>query len=306
MPAPEISVIIATRNRVHSLRRVLETLEGAEREVSSTLEMIIADNGSTDATPALLAEWCQQAPKHRKMLHVPDAGKARALNAACRIARGSILAFTDDDVEVPTNWLRAVAEFANRFPSHAAATGPVKLPPRQRSSDITAMVEFYRTIPLFDLGSQPQPSKHLYGCNMAVRKPALEAVSGFDPRLGPGASGLHEDGDLARRLRAAGFEILYWPAMEMFHIVEPERLTWEYFCRLHRADARSRWIRDGNLGLGYALRHWLGAAAVLGLWTVVGNRYRRMRARGRLLSHTEYLRLCWAARRSKVPCGKDV
>lgn len=298
MGKPELTVIIATRNRACSLERTLECLDQAEKNTLQAVETIVVDNGSTDHTPILLARWQERRPALRKVLRVDEAGKARALNAAWPAARASLLAFTDDDVLIPAPWLGAALEFAERFRGYAAATGPVRLPPEHRSGPTASLVELYRTIPLFDLGSKPLPTKHLYGCNMVIRRSALAAMSGFDPRLGPGASGLHEDGDLARRLRAAGFDIVYWPALEMFHIVESERLTWDYFCRLHLADARSRWIRDGNLGLAYATRHWLGAAAVWAMWTILGNRNRRMRARGRLLSHTEYLRLCWAARRA--------
>lgn len=298
--APHLSVIIATRNRASSLEETLQSLEKAERQVASSVEIIVVDNGSTDGTAMLLERWRKRAPEKHKTLYVPEPGKARALNAAWPVALSSTLAFTDDDVEVPPQWLAAGLEFSDLFPHYAAATGPVKLPPRQRGAEIVSLVDLYRTVPLFDRGPQPQVSKHLYGCNMVIRKHALEVVGGFDPRLGPGASGLHEDGDLARRLCAAGFAILYWPALEMFHTVEPGRLTWDYFCRLHRADAHSRWVRDGNLGIGFALRHWMGAAAVWALWAVLGQRNRRMRARGRLLSHSEYLRLCWSARRSEL------
>ncbi|MCX8072112.1 MAG: glycosyltransferase [Candidatus Binatia bacterium] len=303
MAEPLLSIIIATRNRAQSLARTLRTLEVALDNVAGGVEVLIVDNGSSDATPSVLAQWRPIGAVETKVLRTEQPGKARALNAAWPQARAHTLAFTDDDVEVPPLWLRIAAEFSAGMLQYAAATGPVRLPPEQRRREIMELVNFYRTIPLFDRGPQLQPSKHLYGCNMLVRKSALAAVGGFDARLGPGASGLHEDGDLAHRLRQAGYALAYLPQLEMFHIVEPERLCWEYFCRLHRADAQSRFVRDGNLGLGYALRHWFGAAAVWALWSLLGNRNRRMRARGRLLSHTEYLRLCWLARTSPPSGG---
>lgn len=301
---PQLTVIIATRNRAASLERTLASLQQAAHSLADRVEFILVDNGSTDRTPSVLARWRERDPDHRLLLHVPEPGKARALNAAWPAARAATLAFTDDDVEVPPNWLRVASTFADTWPQFAAATGPVRLPPSQRTASIVSLVEFYRTLPLFDVGSDPKPTKHLYGCNMLVRKHALEAVGGFDARLGPGASGLHEDGDLALRLQSAGLAILYWPALEMFHVAEPERLTWGYFRQLHRADARSRWVRDGNRGLAYALQHWLGALAVWGLWTLLGHRNRRMRARGRLVSHSEYLRLVWWARRGHSPASE--
>jgi len=292
-----LTILIATRNRARSLSRALDTLDRAVAWVDVPVEIVVVDNGSIDDTPEILARWSARDPDRRLVLREDQPGKARALNAAWPRARGATLAFTDDDVEVPATWVGSALSFAEHRHEYSAATGPVTLPPSQRTADFIACVEWYRTLPLFDLGPSERETKHLYGCNMVVRRAALAAVGGFDPRLGPGASGLHEDGDLARRLRAAGHRILYFPRLEMHHPADPQRLTWEFFCSLHRADARSRWVRDGNRGLRYALQHWFGAVAVWLFWSAVRNRNRQMRARGRLVSHSEYLRLWWQHRR---------
>lgn len=296
--APQLTIVIATRNRWSSLARALDSLDRSLTRSSANVETIVVDNGSTDETPEFLARWQAEPNSERVVLHVREQGKARALNVGWRAARATTVAFTDDDVIVPEAWVSQVLRFARERTNFAAATGRVTLPPEARSPDVVQRVRLFRTLPLFDRGPNECESKHLYGCNMVVRRDALDTVGGFDPRLGPGASGLHEDGDLARRLRAAGYTLLYLPDLEMHHAVDPERFTWAYFCQLHRADARSRWIRDGNRGLPYALQHWMGGVLVWLFWTLARNRPRQMRARGRLMSHTEYLRLWWRAVRS--------
>ncbi len=292
---PQISVLIATRNRAQSLERALTSLLRALHGCPLSTEVIIVDNGSSDATPRVIEGFYRACGVAGVPLLVPERGKARALNAGLARARGAVVAFTDDDVEIPEQWLVAAARFSKEYPEYAAATGPVCLPPGEYDRETLARVRLLRTLPLLDLGSAACETKHLYGCNMLVRRAALLRAGGFDERLGPGASGLHEDGELARRLRASGERILYFPPLRMFHTVDPARLTWEFFRELHRADGRSRFVRDGNRGLTHAARRWLGAALVWGWWAVCGQRGRRVRAWGRLVSHSEYLRLCWSA-----------
>ena len=269
---------------------MLPTLATALSLVSEPAEVIVADNGSSDATPRVLEEWCRSRPGW-STLTVSQPGKSRALNAAVRAARGGLLAFTDDDVVVPPGWAVHLCQFFAVHPEYAAATGPITLPPGVVDPDILRRVELFRTLPLFDEGQALHESKHLYGCNMAVRRQTCDRVGWFVERLGPGASGLHEDGDLAERIRAAGLRIAYVPEMEMHHTAEPSRLTWAFFVYLHEADARSRFVQRGRRGRVHALQHLLGAAVVWLCWSLLGNRRRRMRARGRIVSYRELLRL---------------
>src|SRR4051812_21029824 len=99
MDSPQISVIIATRNRADSLRRLLPRL----RAMSPALdwELIVADNGSSDDTAQLLAGMSGLL----RAVHEPVPGKSRALNRAMAAAKGELLVFTDDDVEPHPAWL---------------------------------------------------------------------------------------------------------------------------------------------------------------------------------------------------------
>src|SRR5207244_2488962 len=138
-------------------------------------------------------------------------------------------------------------------------TGPVILPAAARDPALLSRIELFRTLPLFEEGGALHDTKHLYGCNMAVRLHVFDSIGTFNEQLGPGASGLNEDGDLSERIRAAGMRVAYVPEMLMQHTADPSRLTWEFFTSLHRADARSRFVQRGNRGVTHAALHWLGA-----------------------------------------------
>lgn len=297
MPQPTTSVIIATRNRAALLARMLQSLERALGSAGANVEVVIADNGSADGTAALLNTWVRAAPG-RTRLCVPQPGKAHALNQALRHAAAPLLAFTDDDVEVRPEWLHEVIRFFAAHPEYMAGMGRVLLPPEVIDPNLRDRIAYYRTIPLFDGGDTVHDDRHLYGANMAIRRTVLDRVGPFNERLGPGASGLHEDGDLAARIIGAGLRIGYMPDAVVYHVVEPERLTCEYFRQLHLRDARSRFAMRPERKWTGSLAHWLGAATVCGLWSVLPNPRQRMRARGRMICHRELLRLQWQARRA--------
>ena len=107
---PEISVIIATRNRADSLRRLLPRL--LEQSPGLAWELVVVHNGSTDDTAEVLAGM---AGKLRTVVE-PLPGKSRALNRAMAAARGELLVFTDDDVEPDRAWLDEIAAAARRHP----------------------------------------------------------------------------------------------------------------------------------------------------------------------------------------------
>lgn len=92
MTAPLVTVILPTRNRAHVLRRAIDSvLAQTHRE----LELIVVDDGSTDATAATLAGVAD--PRLRVLHRERGGGAAAARNAGLALARGDFVAFLDDD-----------------------------------------------------------------------------------------------------------------------------------------------------------------------------------------------------------------
>jgi glycosyltransferase involved in cell wall biosynthesis len=89
--APRVSVIIATYNRAGT---VVEAIESVLRQSFRDLEIIVADDGSSDDTPERIAVL--EGPIHH--LRLPHTGLlARVRNSALRHAHGELIAFLDDD-----------------------------------------------------------------------------------------------------------------------------------------------------------------------------------------------------------------
>ena len=99
-----LSIIICTYNRVDSLRQCVQALACVETDYE--WELVIVDNGSSDSTGAFLASL----PRRINNANVirgfePKRGVAAARNKGLSLARGDVIAFTDDDCYVLRNYV---------------------------------------------------------------------------------------------------------------------------------------------------------------------------------------------------------
>ncbi len=261
-----LAIIVATRNREQRLRRLLASILGMTGVERIAPDIVVADNGSSDRTPLIVAEVAARHPNLRH-LAVPEGGKSHALNVAIRATTAPLLGFVDDDVELDPAWLVAVEAYFGRH-TVGAAQGTIRPAPEAAADPaIAAAIERWHTIPRCDYGPAASESSSLTGANMFVTRRAFAAVGLFDERLGPGAAGASEDTELAARLRSAGERIGYVADAVAYHAVEPERLSAAYFRALHESRGRSRIyykfdaVRPG-LGITLRLLPDLGLAAL--------------------------------------------
>jgi glycosyltransferase involved in cell wall biosynthesis len=106
---PRVSVIIPTYNRAYILR---DALESALSQDGADMEVIVADDGSTDSTAGLVTEYGSRAVYLRQ----EHCGAARARNLAVSASRGDFIAFLDsDDVWLPGK-VSLELECLERFP----------------------------------------------------------------------------------------------------------------------------------------------------------------------------------------------
>jgi glycosyltransferase involved in cell wall biosynthesis len=89
-----ISVVIPTKNRSDILPSAIATVFA--QRVPPT-EVVVVNDGSTDATAAVLSALQVNEPRLRVLTHPASQGQAAARNAGARMATGALLAFNDDD-----------------------------------------------------------------------------------------------------------------------------------------------------------------------------------------------------------------
>jgi glycosyltransferase involved in cell wall biosynthesis len=110
-PTPLVSVIIPAYNCARYLERALESVR-AQRYPADRLEIIVVDDGSTDRSPMVAAEYADRDPRVIA-LRQPNAGPAAARNRGIDAARGKLIAFLDaDDTWAPDKLAEQAALFA--------------------------------------------------------------------------------------------------------------------------------------------------------------------------------------------------
>ena len=165
-----VSVVLPVYNQAHYLPAALE---GVFAQIYRDYELILVDDGSTDSTAEVLAEY---AERHRfEILTQENQGLARALNAGFARARGAYLTWTSSDNIMLPEMLEELAQALDGDPS----VGLVY-------ADRYLMDE--RGV---DLGLYPAPEydpylllhANLVHCCFLYRRECMERVGGYDPEF---------------------------------------------------------------------------------------------------------------------------
>jgi glycosyltransferase involved in cell wall biosynthesis len=97
-----VSIIVPTYNRSSKL---VDCLKALCAQSYQNIEIIVADDCSTDNTVAAVREIMAGDPRVLVVQNPVNKGAAAARNRAIAVTRGSIVFFTDDDVLVPVDWV---------------------------------------------------------------------------------------------------------------------------------------------------------------------------------------------------------
>jgi GT2 family glycosyltransferase len=157
-----------------------------------------------------------------RALSEPGRGKSRALNLAVPVARGELLAFTDDDAEVGPQWLRAFERAAAQHPEAIGFGGrtPALGGPAPIGHGIVNYEHGDRDFEIEPFNTPP------LGVNFAFRRLAFERYGLFREDLGPGSPVQRaEDTEFVRRLWLGGERLRYVADALVQHPVHQERLS---------------------------------------------------------------------------------
>jgi len=185
-----ISVIVPVRNGLPYLEELLSALE--MQECTEPWEVVVADNGSTDATASVVRGWADRNGLFRLVDASEVRGPGAARNAGVRAAKGDLLVFCDADDVVQPGWLNAhVAAL-----TESAIVGGVF--DSWSLNGLAAPSPLTHSIPsaLSQFGFLPA----VISANLALRRSVFEEVGGFAEDLMTG-----EDIDLSWRLQLRGY-----------------------------------------------------------------------------------------------------
>ena len=193
MTGAGVTVLIPLKNGGASIRQTLDSVAG---QSVAPVEIIVVDDWSNDGSRAIVKDFAIERPV--TIVRGPGRGAAAALNAGLERVRTPLVCQIDQDVVLHSDWISKVLRpFEN--------------------SDIAAVQGMYVTdehapflarVMARDLEDRytrvPDETDHVCTGNAAYRLVALQAVGGFDERLGYGY-----DNDISYRLRSAGFRLIF-------------------------------------------------------------------------------------------------
>ena len=212
---PLVSIVIPNWNGAHHLTTCMDSLRC---QTFRALEVIVADNGSTDGSLELLA---RDFPEIRTLALGENRGFAGACNAGMRAARGTFVALLNNDTEADPRWVEEVVAAFKRHPE-AGLVASKMLMFDQRDTFHTAG-DFYRVdgIPgnrgvwQKDSG-QYEVEEHVFsacGGSAAYRRMMLDQVGLLDEAFFFSC----EDVDLAWRAQLTGWRCVYAPKAIVYH-----------------------------------------------------------------------------------------
>lgn len=233
-----ISIIIPTRNRAFLLGSAILSLAPQCKEFEDS-ELIIIDNGSEDGTHSVCKALKCLFPSFT-YVHEATPGLHAGRLRGCSVARGSVLVYLDDDVEVADGWLSAIYEDFNSDDLAMLGGNSVPVfygsPPRWLDS-LWQSGDNCRCLPWLSIqerpnGKYPISPYMVWGCNFAIRKDVLLAAGGFHPDGMPqDLIRFRGDGEthVSKYVADNNLNCLFDSRASVYHKVTPERMTLAYF-----------------------------------------------------------------------------
>ena len=278
-----LSVILPTYSRVDVLERTLRAYLG--QMAAGEDELLVVDDGSTDATPDLLARVAAESGGVLRWWRQENAGPAAARNRALREASGELVLFAGDDVIPEPDLIAAHLAAHERFARGLAGSGAASQLAQPPATAVLGRIQWHPELPItpfmkwlenggvqFNYGRVQDavelPPEMFYTSNLSIPRALLPPDPVFDEQF---RSACWEDVDLGMRLKMAGVTLRYaagargwhWHPMDLAGAQRRAERAGYYRAMLHRkhgapAERRVRWWE----GIKRMKAPWLRAVPV--------------------------------------------
>ncbi len=203
-----VSVVVPTCRRPQLLERCLNSLVHQTLD-GRAYEIVIVDDAPHEDTRAVAERWAPRAfQRGLRVAYLPSGGPhgpAAARNHGWRIARGDIIAFTDDDTIASPEWLvNGLRAMGNDL---HAVRGRIVMPMTGAPTD-------------YELDAKNMETAEFVTANCFCRRQVLQQLHGFDERF---RLAWREDSDLHFRLLDCGALIGHAPSAVVTHPIRPAR-----------------------------------------------------------------------------------
>ena len=132
VPKKEISIILPAYNEASRIVKSIREVQNTVSSFSDSYEIIVAEDGSTDGTEAIVAAMADSS-SHLSLLHSPvRLGKGKAIKSAVHSANGGVIVFMDVDLATSLSYLPQIVELAQANRGMAIGSRHVKTSRVQR------------------------------------------------------------------------------------------------------------------------------------------------------------------------------
>jgi glycosyltransferase involved in cell wall biosynthesis len=251
-----LAIIVCTWNRAATLDESLRSLQQVRIPEGVSVDVLVVDNNSNDGTAAVVEalrpQWQLGTLRY---LFEGRQGKQFALNTGIKQSDAELLAFTDDDIVFPQDWIaNIVAAFAD--PQLELTGGKTLLTWPGGGAPVwfdRGMEAILAGVDIGDVRMQPPPPGFApAGSNMMVRRRVFERVGGFSE-----THFRHMDYEFGQRCAKAGVSTSYDPSLVVYAPVDAQLLSKRYFRRWSFKAGISRDDAGKTMATFLAVPRWL-------------------------------------------------
>lgn len=218
---PILSVVLCTYNNAESLSVTLAQLAQQQIRTSEDAEIIVVDNNSSDHTKKVVTEAIAASSVQIKYLFEPKQGLSNARNTGVNYTSGEYIIFTDDDADIPANWIDQYLAIIEKEQPECVYSKISVVWDREKPWWYS-----HRYRPFFvelDYGDNIINvrciNKEFFGKNFCIKKSTLIDLGMFNPKLGRNGSQLiaGEETLIYRRLIERSLKVIYIPNAPVGH-----------------------------------------------------------------------------------------
>lgn len=223
---PLISVVVCAYNEEKDLPACLTAIT-SQNYPKEKYELVVVDNNSTDKTAEIAKSFGARVVNEERQ------GNTYAVSKGTKSAVGDIIAMTDADSVVSSNWLETI-EGIFKDEKIVAATGTANVKTKSKFFDWLSE-EFWELFVKFNfLLGKP----HITGFNLIIRRSALEKIGGIDEKFT-----MSPDIDLGLRISKVG-KVVFTNKLKVVTSMRrwennPLKTLWTYF----RSYIYTVWLR---------------------------------------------------------------
>lgn len=212
---PELSVVMATFNRSETIQRTLRCLAKQDLE-PHRYELIVVDDGSTDATESVIEQLSREMPCRMHYLRHENQGPGYTQNRGINLASGRVLMLMADDIWMEPQTLRRHLEFhPEEGAENTALLGSVLQCPELNQTVYLRNWDPHRCGEI-ESGSE-LPYYMFWACNVSLKLDFMKKYGMFRDKAGWAGAAAHEDPEVGYRLMTRGGMRLFFDAEARGH-----------------------------------------------------------------------------------------